>query len=146
MEANLTIKEPPPQWNSQPMYHLPPWGEPLVSWPTPRPIAQLLILCSRLCFQFFAVPCTLQEDAISLYSTSGNRLTIILTLTRKTRLAPLTNCSGMIRRIMTTLKITIQHPSISPNGGHVAAAPFTLPTPPGSRTTYVAGYCKSSPF
>lgn len=30
MEANLTISEAPPQWNSEPMYHLPPWGEPLV--------------------------------------------------------------------------------------------------------------------
>lgn len=31
MEANLTITGVPPQWNSKPMYHLPPWGEPLVS-------------------------------------------------------------------------------------------------------------------
>ena len=27
---NLTILDVPPEWKSQPMYHLPPWGEPLV--------------------------------------------------------------------------------------------------------------------
>lgn len=30
MEANLTIIGVPPQWNSEPMFHLPLWGEPLV--------------------------------------------------------------------------------------------------------------------
>ena len=27
---NLTISKVPPQWKSEPMYKLPPWGEPLV--------------------------------------------------------------------------------------------------------------------
>lgn len=27
---NLTISETPPEWNSKPMYQLPPWGEPLI--------------------------------------------------------------------------------------------------------------------
>ena len=31
MAHNLTINDGPPQWNSQPMYHLPPWGEPMAS-------------------------------------------------------------------------------------------------------------------
>ncbi|KAF6234614.1 hypothetical protein HO173_007240 [Letharia columbiana] len=30
MTTNLTILEVPPEWKSQPMYHLPPWGEPLI--------------------------------------------------------------------------------------------------------------------
>lgn len=30
MMANLTIHQVPPEWKSQPMYHLPPWGEPLI--------------------------------------------------------------------------------------------------------------------
>ena len=30
---NLTISEIPPQWKSEPMYNLPPWGEPLVRLP-----------------------------------------------------------------------------------------------------------------
>ncbi|KAL9632822.1 MAG: hypothetical protein Q9164_005080 [Protoblastenia rupestris] len=41
MEANLTVLEVPPQWKSQPMYHLPPWGEPLIV---------LSILCSAMYF------------------------------------------------------------------------------------------------
>lgn len=36
MEANLTISEVPPQWNSEPMFHLPPWGEPLVDIILPK--------------------------------------------------------------------------------------------------------------
>lgn len=28
--SNLTITEPPPQWNSEPAFTLPSWGEPLV--------------------------------------------------------------------------------------------------------------------
>ena len=32
MMKNLTIQDVPPEWKSQPMYHLPPWGEPLVGW------------------------------------------------------------------------------------------------------------------
>ncbi|MCJ1277320.1 hypothetical protein MMC21_005132 [Puttea exsequens] len=39
MEANLTISGTPPQWNSEPMYHLPPWGEPLIV---------LTILCTAM--------------------------------------------------------------------------------------------------
>lgn len=30
MEANLTTIRVPPHWNSEPMFHLPLWGEPLV--------------------------------------------------------------------------------------------------------------------
>ncbi|KAL9042538.1 MAG: hypothetical protein Q9214_003747 [Letrouitia sp. 1 TL-2023] len=30
MGPNLTVSEVPPAWNSKPMYHLPPWGEPLI--------------------------------------------------------------------------------------------------------------------
>lgn len=29
--SNLATNETSPQWNSEPMYQLPPWGEPLVS-------------------------------------------------------------------------------------------------------------------
>jgi len=28
--SNPTTNETPPRWNSEPMYQLPPWGEPLV--------------------------------------------------------------------------------------------------------------------
>lgn len=28
--SNLTTSKTPPRWNSEPMYQLPPWGEPLV--------------------------------------------------------------------------------------------------------------------
>ena len=39
---NLTISEVPPQWNSEPMYQLPPWGEPLVSLQTSPDLAALV--------------------------------------------------------------------------------------------------------
>ncbi|KAL9101006.1 MAG: hypothetical protein Q9163_003691 [Psora crenata] len=41
MDANLTVHEMPPQWNSKPMYHLPSWGEPVIV---------LSILCSAMFF------------------------------------------------------------------------------------------------
>ena len=31
MDSNLTIIDGPPQWNSEPMFQLPSWAEPLVS-------------------------------------------------------------------------------------------------------------------
>ncbi|KAL9015282.1 MAG: hypothetical protein Q9173_000080 [Seirophora scorigena] len=30
MPPNLTVTDIPPAWNSEPMFHLPPWGEPLI--------------------------------------------------------------------------------------------------------------------
>ncbi|KAL6717023.1 hypothetical protein ACLMJK_004937 [Lecanora helva] len=50
MEKNLTIGEVPPQWNSQPMYHLPPWGEPLIVFSI---LAGAMFITRRRNYQIF---------------------------------------------------------------------------------------------
>ncbi|MCJ1469057.1 hypothetical protein MMC07_007689 [Pseudocyphellaria aurata] len=52
MPSNLTIIQPPPQWNSEPMYKLPPWGEPLIVLSI---LLTSMILTRRRDFQVFGV-------------------------------------------------------------------------------------------
>lgn len=118
MEANLTISEVPPQWNSEPMFHLPPLVEPLVGiivfmmWVIPANCS------SRSSYLYWAVLCSSHGGGTFTYLASEKKATTtpILTLTRRD---PQTTSSGMIQRMTTTRRIRNHPPDSYPSAADV---------------------------
>ena len=148
MEANLTVTDVPPQWSSQPMYHLPPWGEPLVrSQGGVKDQRALKLTQTRLYCLYYAAPCSLLDGETSPFSTVVEKLAIMTPiLIRMIPPAPQTTFYGTIRTTTMMLKTLSRPRNISPNGGHavvVLSIHLILPDLP---ITYIVASYKNSLF